>query len=350
MPLSYRPMFFSQIILLWYSGNKRPLPWRNTTDPYKIWLSEIILQQTRVAQGLPYYHKFITAFPTLQDLANAGETDILKHWQGLGYYTRARNMHKTAIAITRDMGGRFPETYEGLLQLKGVGDYTASAIASCSFNLPEPVVDGNVYRVLARYFGIQLPINSGEGKKYFKQLARAVMDTGRIADYNQGIMEFGAIQCVPQKPDCGQCPLNTGCIALKDDMVAQLPVKLNKVKVKKRYFNYLVLLDPDYKTRLTKREGKGIWQNLFEFPLMETEKELDLPEFVGRLARFLGSHEISDVQLANTDKIIHKLTHQHLDTRFWIIRTEDKLRDGLSIQQIRNYPVPVLLAEFIKTL
>ncbi len=345
-----RPMFFSEIILLWYSENKRSLPWRNTTDPYKIWLSEIILQQTRVAQGLPYYYKFITAFPGIEDLANAQETEVLKQWQGLGYYTRARNMHKTAIYICREMGGKFPDSYDGLLKLKGVGDYTASAIASCSFNLPEPVLDGNVYRVLARYFGVDIPINNGKGKKYFKELAREVMDAGRIADYNQGIMEFGAMQCVPQNPDCGQCPLSTGCVALRDGMVGKLPVKLNKTKVKKRYFNYLVLQDPDNKTRLRQREGKGIWENLFEFPLMETEKELDQSEFVRRLPRFLGSHEISNVQLANSGKIIHKLSHQHLDTRFWIIKTEDKLRDGLSIEQLQDYPVPVLLAEFIKTL
>lgn len=344
------PMSFSEKILLWYSENKRSLPWRNTTDPYKIWLSEIILQQTRVAQGLPYYRKFIKAFPTIKDLASAGETEVLKHWQGLGYYSRARNMHQTAILISEDMDGIFPDTFEGLLQLKGVGDYTASAIASISFKLPEPVVDGNVYRVLARYFGISTPINSGKGKHYFKQLAREVMDTGQIAEYNQGIMEFGALQCSPQKPDCGRCPLNQSCVALKDGLIAQLPLKLNRVPVKKRYFNYLVLQDPENKTKIRKREGKGIWQNLFEFPLLESEKALNKNEFMDRLPGILGSQKVCEVTLANTDKIVHKLSHQHLDTRFWIIQTPDKLQDGISIPQLQNYPVPVLLAQFIKTL
>ena len=195
-------MSFSQKILKWYGEHKRELPWRTTNDPYKIWLSEIMLQQTRVAQGTPYYHKFLEAFPTVYDLANAEEEQVLKLWQGLGYYSRARNLHATAKMVVTEYDGNFPNTYKELKSLKGVGDYTASAIASICFNEPEPVVDGNVYRVLARYFGVDLPINSTEGIKYFKELARDVMNVENIRDYNQGIMEFGAIQCAPKRPYC----------------------------------------------------------------------------------------------------------------------------------------------------
>jgi A/G-specific adenine glycosylase len=259
-------------------------------------------------------------------------------------------MHQTAISIAQEMDGKFPDTYDGLLKLKGVGDYTASAIAAISFNLPEPVVDGNVYRVLARYFGVRIPMNTGHGKRYFKQLAREVMDPGQIADYNQGIMEFGAIQCSPRKPDCKHCPLCQSCVAVRDGLVTELPIKLDRGKVRKRYFNYLVLRDPENNTRIKKREGKGIWQNLFEFPLLESEKVLNRNEFMDRLPGILGSQQVQQVTLANTNKIVHKLSHQHLDTRFWIIETTDRLPDGISLVQLQNFPVPVLLAQFIKTL
>jgi len=215
-------MHFSKKILAWYYKNKRDLPWRSTKDPYKIWLSEIMLQQTRVAQGLPYYEKFVKEFPSIYHLANATEEKVLKLWQGLGYYSRARNMHNTAKAIVENYKGEFPNTYKELLKLKGIGDYTASAIASISFNVPEPVVDGNVYRVLSRYFGVDLPTNSSEGIKHFKSLAREVMNSNEIRDYNQGIMEFGAIQCAPKTPNCLHCPLNDSCVALKENRVNEL--------------------------------------------------------------------------------------------------------------------------------
>ncbi len=247
------------------------MPWRETSDPYCIWLSEIMLQQTRIEQGLPYYLAFTNAYPSIFDLANASEEEVLKLWQGLGYYSRARNLHATAKYIAFELNGKFPETYEGLLKLKGVGDYTASAIASISYNEPVAVVDGNVYRVLSRYFDIDTPINSTAGIKEFKLLAKELLDKEDPATYNQAIMEFGALQCKPQSPLCNTCPLSASCLALKNNKISMLPVKLKKGKIKKRYFNYLVFQSEENKTILEKRSGKGIWEGLYQFPLIETD-------------------------------------------------------------------------------
>jgi A/G-specific adenine glycosylase len=342
-------MNFSRIILEWYELNKRDLPWRGTKDPYHIWLSEIMLQQTRVAQGIPYYLKFMEAFPEVQDLAAASEGEVLKLWQGLGYYSRARNLHATAKIVTKKFNGKFPNTYKELLQLKGIGDYTASAIASICFNRPEAVVDGNVYRVLARYFGIDLPINSSEGIGHFKELAKKVMDTSNIRDYNQGIMEFGALQCTPKNPDCNHCPLQQGCVAFTANRINVLPVKIKKNKVRNRYFNYLVLLDKNNETMLQQRKGKGIWQNLYEFPLMETKNYVDQGAVTTNLKEVVGLEEPSEIHLYNENKIVHKLSHQHLHTRFWIITFESKLENGIQFTELHKYPVPVLIADFIKT-
>ena len=253
-------MSFAPKILNWYYKHQRDLPWRETREPYKVWLSEIILQQTRVAQGMPYYYRFVKAFPAVDDLARAPEEEVLKLWQGLGYYSRARNLHATAKIVAEDFDGKFPETYKGLKSLKGVGDYTASAIASFCFDVPEPVVDGNVYRVLSRYFGVGTPINSTQGVKYFKELAREVMDADNIRDYNQGIMEFGAIQCAPKKPYCLLCPLQDSCVALKENKVDQLPVKLGKTKVRSRYFNiwccWMIMARPFWSNGQEKVSGR----------------------------------------------------------------------------------------------
>lgn len=342
-------MSFSLKILKWYDEHKRELPWRATRDPYKIWLSEIMLQQTRVAQGTPYYHKFLEAFPTVYDLANAKEDEVLKLWQGLGYYSRARNLHATAKIVVEEYKGEFPNTYKELKGLKGVGDYTASAIASICFNVPEPVVDGNVYRVLSRYFGVDLPINSPKGVQHFKQLARDVMNTENIRDYNQGIMEFGAIQCAPKKPYCLLCPLNDSCVALKENKIGQLPVKLKKTKVKDRYFNYLVVLDSNKNTLLEQRHGRGIWQNLYQFPLLESEKILELNELHELMSKQSSLPSSQTVTLFNEQAIVHKLSHQNLHTKFWILETKDTIEGGISWEQIRTFPVPVLIADFIKT-
>ncbi len=340
-------MNFSDKILLWYAENKRQLPWRSTRDPYKIWLSEIMLQQTRVAQGLPYYHKFLKNFPTVFHMAEASEEAILKLWQGLGYYSRARNMHYTAQQIVEEYHGSFPENYAELLKLKGVGEYTASAIASICFGEKVPVVDGNVYRVLARYFGIGLPINSTKGIKYFKQLAAEVMGHKNIRDYNQGIMEFGAIQCSPRNPDCLHCPLGDGCKALQENRVLELPVKLKKATVKIRHFNYLVVLDPYGKTLLEQRRGKGIWQHLYQFPLVESPVSLDGEGLRENLPdAFTG---VVSISLFNEDPIVHKLSHQHLYTKFWIVEVNAVGEGAILTKDLKKYPVPVLISDFLDT-
>lgn len=308
-----------------------------------------MLQQTRVAQGMPYYERFISHFPTVHDLANATEEEVLKLWQGLGYYSRARNLHATAKLVSEKFNGQFPNTYLGLMGLKGVGDYTASAIASFCFNEAQPVVDGNVYRVLSRYFGIDIPINSTEGIKYFKALAFKVMDANQIADYNQGIMEFGALQCAPKNPNCLHCPLSDSCVALEKGKIDMLPVKLKKTKVKERYFNYLVVLDKDNTIEIRQRRGKGIWQNMFEFPLLETEREYSLEEISNTMDTVLELRETSEIYQFNEKTIVHKLSHQHLHTKFWIVKSEEKHSNGVSFEELKEYPVPVLIAEFINT-
>jgi A/G-specific adenine glycosylase len=285
-------------------------------------------------------------------MANASEEEVLKLWQGLGYYSRARNLHATAKIIVNQYKGKFPDTYKELLKLKGVGDYTASAISSICFNKPQAAVDGNVYRVLSRYFGIDIPINSTEGLKYFKSLAEKVMDVNDIRDYNQGIMEFGAIQCSPKKPLCLHCPLNESCVALQKGIVDQLPVKLKKTKVRNRYFNYLIPIytdtDGNRFTNFQQRKGKGIWQNLWEFPLIESNSILEIEDMDNRFNEVLDG--IGEVELIefNEVAIIHKLSHQHLHTKFWILHTGNEISNQISFEIIKEFPVPVLIADFIK--
>ena len=342
-------MIFSEKILLWYSQNKRELPWRTTNDPYRIWLSEIILQQTRVSQGLPYYKRFIEHFPTVSDLATSSEEQVLKLWQGLGYYSRARNAHITAKYVSEKLNGIFPETYDELIKLKGIGDYTASAIASICFNQPKAVVDGNVFRVLSRYFGVSDPINTGKGLRYFRNLAHEVMNRENIKDYNQAIMEFGAIQCIPVNPKCEQCPLKDGCVAFAEHKVEVLPIKLRKNKVRKRHFNYLVGIDAQNNTQLVQRTNNDIWKRLYEFPLLESHSELDIPDVLPHCKDLLMLREVESVYENNSEPVIHKLSHQHLYTKFWIVKTNDKFDGGIPLDKIEKYPVPVLIADFIKT-
>ncbi|MBW1295239.1 A/G-specific adenine glycosylase [Aquimarina litoralis] len=346
-------MIFSKKLISWYLQNKRSMPWRETTDPYRIWLSEIILQQTRVAQGLPYYLAFTEQYPTVFDLADADEEQVLKLWQGLGYYSRARNLHTTAKYVANDLNGVFPTSYKDLLQLKGVGDYTASAIASICYDEVVPVVDGNVYRVLSRYFNISTPINSTEGIKEFKKMAIQVIDPEQPATYNQAIMEFGALQCKPQNPYCIVCPLNESCESLQKGTVTSLPVKLKKLKVKKRYFNYLIFSVNDRQTIIRQRTGKGIWQNLYEFPLIESDKDVDL-EYITKhsIVKDIVGEVSYDISVYKEEFTVHKLSHQHLYTRFYIIRTDEipKIDEGsklVPIDEIKEYPVPILLGNFI---
>lgn len=341
-------MNFNNKLKYWYLQNNRELPWRKTKDPYHIWLSEIMLQQTRVAQGLPYYLKYIEAFPTVFDLAEASEEKVLKLWQGLGYYSRARNLHFTAKYIAQELNGEFPSNYKELLKLKGVGDYTASAIASICFNEPAAVVDGNVYRVLARYFGIQTPINSTKGIKEFKELAQTLINTQDPGMYNQAIMDFGALHCKPQKPLCNECLISANCIALKNDLVGVLPIKEKKVKVRKRYFNYLVIQTAEDSTILKERKGKGIWQGLYEFPLVETSKPIQSVEELVHHEDFENLLPIDvSISLFNTKDVVHKLSHQHLYTKFWVIEVSKHTQATIKWSAVEEYPVPVLIDKFL---
>ncbi len=340
-------MSFSKQLVQWYLQNKRDLPWRGSTNPYEIWLSEIILQQTRVDQGMGYYYKFIEHFPSVNHLAKASEDQVLKLWQGLGYYSRARNLHFSAKYIVNELNGEFPIGYTNILKLKGVGDYTASAIASICFNEPAAVVDGNVYRVLARYFGIFTPINSSKGIKEFKMLAQKLLNTKIPGTHNQAIMEFGARMCKPQNPDCEICPLNSSCVALEKKEIKMLPVKENKIKIKKRYFNYLVVHTEDNMTTVEKRT-KGIWTNLFQFPLIETTKRIEEKQlFKMDLFNTLFNSLNISVKVFNNDLIVHKLSHQHIFTTFWIIKTPKTAQFSINWNTIEQFPVPVLINNFL---
>lgn len=342
-------MNLSKLLINWYSDNKRDLPWRNTTNPYFIWLSEIILQQTQVAQGLPYYNAFTTNFPTVFDLAKAEEQEVLKLWQGLGYYSRARNLHASAKYIVEELNGEFPNTFDQIIKLKGVGDYTASAIASICFNEATAVVDGNVYRALSRIYGIDTPINTGKGFKQFKTLAQQLIDTKQPATFNQAVMEFGARLCKPKNPDCISCPFNTKCVALQKNIISDLPVKLKNTKVTKKHFNFIVALSNDNKTVLEQRQGSGIWQNLYQFPLIETSKEASLSTIKNKIEAldFLKKKPL-ELTIYNEQPIIHKLSHQHLHTKFWILNLDETLPNGILTDKIQDYPVPILIGNFIE--
>ena len=341
-------MNFSKNIINWYSDNKRDLPWRHTVNPYFIWLSEIILQQTQVKQGLPYYRSFVKTFPTVYDLAKSDEQTVLKLWQGLGYYSRARNLHFTAKYIVNELGGNFPNSYSEIIKLKGIGDYTASAIASIAFGETTAVVDGNVYRVLSRFFGIETPINSTKGIKEFKALATELIDKREPATFNQAIMEFGAQQCKPKKPYCIICPLQSGCVAFLKNQTSGLPVKLKKIKIRHRYFNYLVIIDQHKNTIIEQRTEKGIWQNLYQFPLIESKESIDVYEFEKEISKHKLIKNLKfQINLFNEKDVIHKLSHQHLHTKFWIIETDPITEKSISAENLKDYPVPALISEFI---
>ena len=301
----------ADILLDWYAREGRDLPWRRTRDPYRIWLSEVILQQTRVAQGTEYYLRFTERFPDVASLAAAPEDDVLKLWQGLGYYSRARNLHAAARQVVERFGGRFPVALEEVRSLRGVGDYTAAAICSAAYDAPCAVVDGNVYRVLARLFDLDAPIDSTAGKRAFAELAQSQLDTAHPGRYNQAIMDFGALRCIPSSPRCEACPLAGRCLALAAGTVAARPVKQGKTRVRDRWFNYLHVSSGD-RTLLRRREGRDIWQGLYEFPLIETEGPAELPELV-RLPQFrelLGDapwHIVRSIPLPK-----HQLSHQTL--------------------------------------
>lgn len=311
--------WLSARLIKWYNVNKRDLPWRHEKDAYKIWLSEIILQQTQVVQGLAYYYRFTKNYPTIKHLAKANEDEVLKLWQGLGYYSRARNLLQTAKTVVTEFGGKFPGNYLDIRKLKGIGDYTAAAIASFAFGLPHAVVDGNVYRLLSRVFGIETPIDSTIGKKQFFELANALLDIKQPHIHNQAIMEFGSQYCKPKNPDCANCPLNTQCFAFKHSKVDQLPVKAKKTKVKKRYFTYLVIIDSKNQILIRRREQNDIWKGLYEFLLIEsktplsTEKLINTQQFKDNCG--LGANIVSTSKLYK-----HVLSHQLLQAKFYIVR------------------------------
>jgi A/G-specific adenine glycosylase len=340
-------MSWQKQLLDWYEVYKRDFPWRKTKDPYHIWLSEVIMQQTRTQQGLPYYRAFVKTYPTVHDLAAAPEEAVLKLWQGLGYYSRARNLHATARYISRELGGLFPSDFDTLKTLKGVGDYTASAIASIAFGVKQAVVDGNVYRVYARFFGIDLPINSSLAFKHFKEIAQKALPSTDPGTFNQAVMELGALQCVPQQPECSICPLQSACKAYALQQVAQLPIKERKIKIKKRFFHYLVFDSGDKKKYLQQRTAKGIWHKLYEFPLVEANRRLKNPskKFNKVIQLFTKApflvRQITPAQL-------HKLSHQHIEISFWEVKATDIQIDGYEPRQWRQLPVPVPIANFLK--
>ena len=357
---------FSERIIKWYNSNKRDLPWRNIKDPYRIWLSEIILQQTRVEQGLPYYIRYVKEFPTVKHLAAASEEKVLKLWQGLGYYSRARNLHTTAKIIHQKFKGKFPDKYENILQLKGVGEYTAAAIASFSFNLCYPVLDGNVYRVLSRVFGIKTPIDTAAGKNQFNTLAQRLIDKKNPAVYNQAIMEFGAMHCKPQSPDCSDCCLNNMCYAYEKKSVESLPVKSKKIKQRSRFFNYLVIRN-NKKLYIKKRTGNDIWKNLYDFPLIETDKLLP-EEHLYELREWKNifkKNKYAVTKICTLHK--HVLSHQKIYARFFEVEMNCSLTfpkkgkkilsflekkhsawKAVSESQLEKYAVPRLIDIYLK--
>jgi A/G-specific adenine glycosylase len=342
----------SQEIYRWYLTNKRDLPWRNTTDPYKIWISEIILQQTRVAQGTNYYNRFIEQFPTVFDLANATEDTVMKLWQGLGYYTRARNLHFTAKHLVNHNNGIFPKDFENILSLKGIGSYTAAAIASIAFDLPHAAVDGNIYRVICRYFGISTPIDIEMGKIEIQKIASDLIPHTNSGFHNQAFMEFGALQCIPKSPGCNCCPLINSCYAANHNLVDQLPVKSKKVKQTVRYFYYFFIESTD-SIIFEKRINKDIWKNLYQFPLIESEKELSDLEVFDLEIPFLNNEKANIKSVSATIK--HILTHQTIYARFIHIESESSDYNQSNLirvnkKDIYKFAVPKLLEKYLKNL
>lgn len=324
------------------------MPWKEEKNPYLIWLSEIMLQQTRVEQGLSYYIKFKKNYPTVADLANAPEDELMKHWEGLGYYSRARNLHTSAKFIHHELNGVFPDTYQDIISLKGVGEYTAAAIASFAYSLPHAVVDGNVYRVLSRFFGIDIPTDSTEGKKYIKKIADEVLHQKDPARYNQAIMDFGATVCKPKLALCHVCPMKRKCIAFKDGRVGELPIKTKKIKKITRYFHYLVI-NKGTAVFIRKRTEKDIWKNLYEYPMIETKKELNEKDLLKQkdfleifFNKFYGISKVSD-------SYVQQLTHRSIIAKFVEINVSDDFKviknDWLCVEkkEIRRFAFPKII-------
>ena len=342
----------SKILIDWYYANMRDLPWRDTNDPYKIWVSEVILQQTQVVQGVAYYFQFLEKFPTVYDLAVASEKEVLMVWQGLGYYSRARYLHEGAKRVVQFYQGELPELYEEIKTIKGIGDYTAAAILSIAYNKPFAVVDGNVYRVLSRLFAIDAPIDTAAGKRIFAELADKLLDQFNPGTHNQAIMEFGALCCTPRQPGCEVCPLGHLCEANYLNMQQGFPVKMRRVKVRNRYFHYF---DIRYKGNrfLNKRVDNDIWKNMYEFPLIETLKDIDLCDLMNttHFKSIFRASELTVVSTSNTIK--HILSHQHIYAKFYVVeitKLDDTFsRSFLKIDKndIDLYPVSRLIQSYL---
>ena len=334
---------FSNKLINWYNHNKRDLPWRKTKDPYKIWVSEIILQQTRIEFGIKYYNKFLKRYPDVKKLANSKEIDLMKIWEGLGYYSRAINMLKTAKIVLNSFNGVFPLRYEELIQLPGIGDYTASAISSICNDELQVVVDGNVLRFLSRIHKIDLPIESIKTKKYFKKLGFKLIQDVKPGDFNQALMDYGSTICKPKKFDCNNCLFSSDCKAFNSNSVENYPVKKKKIKVKDRFLNYVVVVTNDNKTQIKKRDSSGIWKNLYEFPLIETKIETSAKQISKEL-------DLNLKDLSSVKKINHRLSHQLLHITFFVYKVDYKLDDLVDINTLASYPFPMPINKFISEL
>lgn len=350
--MTTQEQYFVKKLLQWNDAeNNRQMPWKREKDPYKIWLSEIILQQTRVDQGLEYYNRFVSTFPTIQQLANASETKVFKLWEGLGYYTRCKNLITTAKYIANELKGKFPDNYADILQLKGIGPYTAAAIGSFAFNLPYAVVDGNVFRVLSRFFGIATPIDSTEGKQFFTLLANKLLDKMQPGQYNQALMDFGAVICKPQIPDCNNCVLQTKCKAHAESRINQLPVKEKKIIKKTRWFYYLVI-EHNERQYVRLRGPKDIWENLYEFVLIENDKALALEKFeeLQKVKDLFGKNPFEVLQISPLYK--QQLTHQTIHGQFIKIKTGKPFtgKDYKAISQVEidKLPFPKFITAYLK--
>ncbi len=342
--------YFSQKVVEWYLENKRNLPWRATTDPYRVWISEIILQQTRVQQGLPYYQQFVKKFPSIRTLAQASEQEVLRAWQGLGYYTRARNLHRCARIIVSQFNGKFPQHYKDLMKLPGIGSYTAAAIASICFGEPEAVVDGNVFRVLARVFGIAHPVNTTAGKRAFTELANALLEKSQPALFNQAIMEFGALYCTPKNPVCSDCIFNKRCEANAENLQTNLPVKLKKKEVRKRYFHYVVFRSGN-NLFMKKRSANDIWNGLYDFYMLEGARPTSLHSLLSKENSGLAKLNKHSGLPSYSPQYKHVLSHQVVFARFLIINTTPEKKYGLrkfSLKTVEKLPKPVLISRFLK--
>lgn len=342
----------SSILIRWYNRNKRDLPWRDTTDPYIIWISEIILQQTRVDQGYAYFTRFVKRFPSVDLLAQAEEDEVLKLWQGLGYYSRARNLHAAAKIVLEKYQGVFPQDYTDVLSMKGVGEYTAAAIVSFAYDQPHAVVDGNVFRVLSRIFAVEEPIDSTKGKKLFSQLAQELLDDKRAGLHNQAIMEFGALQCVPVSPDCNSCPASVMCLAYAQDKVNVYPVKAGKQKVRARFFNYFDVRYGDGYMLLHKRMAKDIWQGLYELPLIETAEAMSIEE-LHRTDSFRRIFENGDgLHIKYITQMKHILSHQAIHAVFYQVEVRKvSAVDGyieVRASDVDEYPVSRLVHKYLE--